>query len=725
MTRFLRTFQFAVVVVVLAVTWADAAPRAELSASGALPRPAELAEDIHFWVRIYSEVSTSGGLIHDSRNLGVIYDVVKIPSGLSRRAQERWTDKAKSKYRNILDTLSKGKRSGLGAEQARVLSLWPDDVSNKELRAAKSRLRFQLGQADRFRAGLVRSGRWKSFIEGVFADHGLPRELAALPHVESSFTPWAYSRVGAAGLWQFTRSTGRRFLRIDHVVDERLDPYRSTVAAARLLKQNREVTGSWPLAITAYNHGASGMRRAVRKLGTRDIATINRKYNSRTFGFASRNFYVGLLAAAEVSSNYRKYFGPLEFDAPIDYATFELPFYTTPTALCKALGIERSTLEQANPSLLPAVWQGAKYIPQHLVLRVPPSQLARPVALALESIPKAERHSAQTRDRDYRVRRGDTLSTIAGRFRVSVRELVAINGLRSRHKIRVGQRLRLPDDGRGARPRPRPTPVVKSEIPGSGQYTVRRGDTVSRIAARFGLEESELLEVNRLRNRNRIYVGQTLKLRKPTAQPAAQGQPHPDAVAALSNPPHRPTEVLEPVQGGALVATAAEPDGDERPALLADPSDYSVARDDTIEVQGAETLGHYAEWLDIRASRLRRINDIPYGRAIAIGQRIKLDLGRIDVSVFETHRQDYHRTLQETFFERYEIEGTRTHVARRGDSAWTLAAKKYRVPLWLLRQYNPDLDFAALQKGTEIKVPELKERENWLPKKNLAESGAS
>ena len=726
MTRFLRTFHFVIVVAVMAVamTGATVATCTELSSPIVLPRPPELADDIQFWVRVYSEVTTGSGLIHDSRHLGVVYEVAKIPSGLSGRARERWSDKIKAGYRKILISLSKGKRTGLTAEEARVLSLWPSGVSNKELRAARNRLRFQLGQADKFRAGIVRSGRWKSHIEQVFKAHGLPLELTALPHVESSFTPWAYSRVGAAGLWQFTRSTGRRFLRIDHVIDERLDPFRATVAAARLLAQNRKVTGSWPLAITAYNHGASGMRRAARKLGTKDIVAINRNYNSRTFGFASRNFYVELLAASEVSSNFQQYFGPLELDAPIDYASFEVPFYTTPAALCSALGIERSTLETSNPSLRPAVWRGAKYIPRHFPLRVPQSLLARPVELALESIPDTQRHAAQTKDLDYRVRRGDTLSTIARRFRVSVSQLVAINGLRSRHKIRVGQKLKLPDNGRTVRhamANQSSRPPARAEVPASGQYTVRRGDTVSRIASRFGLNELDILDANHLRNRNRIYPGQTLNLRKSPANSvmaAATTGPHPDAIATLSNPPKRPAEALEPMQGGVLVATAEDPALSELAELLADPSEYGVANDDTIEVQGAETLGHYAEWLNIRASRLRRINDIPYGRAIAIGQRIAIDLSQTERETFEARRQNYHRSIQEAFFERYEIEGTRTHIARRGDSVWKLAEKDYRIPLWLLRQYNPDLDFASLQKGTPIMVPELKQRESWVAGKS-------
>ncbi len=705
-----------------------------------LPRPAEAAEDVHFWVRIYSEVPTSGGLIHDSRHLGIVYDRIEIPKGLSSRSRERYTEKAKSKYRKILDTLASGKRTGLSSEERRVLGLWPSGTTSSEFRKARSRLRFQLGQSDRFRAGIIRSGRWHAMIDKVFEEHDLPPELGSLPHVESSFTPWAYSRVGAAGLWQFTRSTGRRFLRVDHVVDERLDPFRATVAAARLLKQNREVTGSWPLAVTAYNHGAAGMRRAARKLGTKDIVTINRKYKSRTFGFASRNFYFSLLAATEVAHNHERYFGKVTVDQPIDYEWFELPFYTTPTSLADALGIERSTLETSNPALRPTVWRGAKYIPRKFQLRVPRAQLARPAKVAIESIPRNKRYAEQTRDLDYRVRRGDTLSTIARRFKVSVSELVAINGLRSRHRIRVGQKLKLPDRGGVHRSRSSSADFATADIPASGRYTVRRGDTISRIAKRFNLSEAEILAANRLRNRNRIYVGQTLLLRgvepvvatieKGKAKPIVE-QPHPDAVATLSNPPNRPAESLLPVQGAALIETAAadqlaeEVSPSDLPGLLADPSDYGVAADKTIEVQGAETLGHYAEWLDIRASRLRRLNGFSYGRSIAIGQRIKLDLSRIDASVFEARRQEYHRNLQEAFFERYEIEGTKTHVTRRGDSVWTLSEKKYRVPLWLLRQYNPDVDFAALQKGTKIQVPILEERDSWNPSTQVADQRAS
>ena len=152
--------------------------------------------------------------------------------------------------------LATGKREGLTREQQRVLELWPASVSNQTLRAAAENVRWQLGQSNRFLAGLRRSGAYRDHIEEVIRSKNLPAGLVVLPHVESSFNPGAYSSAAAAGMWQFTRATGQRFMRIDHIVDERMDPYIAAEAAMSLLEYNYRVLGTWPLALTAYNHGA-------------------------------------------------------------------------------------------------------------------------------------------------------------------------------------------------------------------------------------------------------------------------------------------------------------------------------------------------------------------------------------------------------------------------------------------------------------------------------------
>jgi membrane-bound lytic murein transglycosylase D len=209
----------------LLLALATALAASTASANPDLPRPASLEPNVRFWTRIYTEVDTNGGVLHDNVNLGVVYEVMRFPERISDRTRERRIDEAKKRYREILRKLGRGQRSGLSAEEQRVLALWPDGSTDKTFQLAAERLRFQLGQADKFRAGLARSGQWADHIAQTLEEHGVPGELVALPHVESSFNPRAYSRVGAAGLWQFMRATGRQYLRIDEIVDERMDPH--------------------------------------------------------------------------------------------------------------------------------------------------------------------------------------------------------------------------------------------------------------------------------------------------------------------------------------------------------------------------------------------------------------------------------------------------------------------------------------------------------------------
>lgn len=675
-------------------------------------RPAELEPDIAFWRRVYTEVATTGGLIHDASNLAVVYEVIALPSNLSPRERSKRIDETKKKYARMLERLAQGAEN-LSAEEERVQALWPKNTRRSRFEQASEEVRFQLGQADRFREGLIRSGAWYDHIASTFERMGLPRELAALPHVESSFNPYAYSKVGAAGMWQFMRSTGRRFLRIDGVVDERLDPYRSSEAAARFLEQNYIVLGSWPLALTAYNHGPGGMRRAKEQLGTSDITTIVRKYNSRSFGFASRNFYVAFLAALEIDSDPEKFFGPVKRHPPDSSRILTMPNFVPSSSVAAALGLEREELRRLNPSLLPAVWKGARHIPRGFELRVP-AHVDMSAALAkIESL----RAEAQLAETQHRVQSGESLSTIASQYRVSVATLAEINGLDRPYLIRAGQILALPlkagaapaaTVARAGREAAQPKTVPPTGVVGPEQaYVVRRGDTLSKIAARHGLSEDKLMELNNIRNRNFVYEGQVLALAD-----SARVAPPAEAQVAVNN------IVTVPSSAPIIAAEAAEPISEREaeemgPALVpgtqaaasADPSDYSVRSDDTIQVQAAETLGHYAEWLGLRASHLRQVNRMSYATPVVIGRSVKLDFSKVSRDEFEAKRQDYHRQLQEAFFAQFRIKGNETHVIRSGESIWVLAQQRYNIPIWLLRQYNPDVDFGSVRPGTTLIIP--------------------
>jgi len=732
-------------VAALVVAHAGLSSGRELSATSEelLPRPSALEPNIRFWTRIYSEVGDEGGLIHDSEHLDVVYEVVRFPRGTKSRTREKRVEKAKKGYRTILFRLGEGKRNDLSPEEARVLSRWPSGVSNKTLRAAANRVRFQRGQAEVFRSGLVRSGNWMDYIERVLVEHGVPVELAALPHVESSFNPRAYSRVGAAGLWQFTRSTGRLYLRVDHVVDERMDPYAATVGAARLLRDNHRRLKSWPLAITAYNHGAGGMDRAVRKLGTRDMGRIAHEYDGRTFGFASRNFYAEFLAASEIATHMERYFGALLQDPPLDYQILEMDAFYSVATLERALGVERNLLEEHNLALRPSVWNGAKLVPKGYRLRLPPRSRTVQVGQVLASIPDRERLAQQHRDRFHKVRRGETLSKIARRYDTSMRELVALNNLRSRHRIRVGQVLRLPDGGRGV--------VARREPPSNGIYRVEKGDSLWIIAQHFGVSQKDLARWNSLRNRNHLKVGQTLRVSAPPPaasapkvvasapsaatdaviasatpspeppprlQPGPEADPRPEPKPATAPPTPEVTVVAArtPRPSAAApkpAAKAAQPPANGLATAgvsVPDPSNYAVTPAGKVTVQAEETLGHYAEWLEVPTSRLRSINRMRYGTPLAIGRQKKLDFSKVSPETFEQRRLVYHRELQEEFFAAWEVSETSVHTLKRGQSLWYVAHEKYEVPIWLLRQYNPNLDFSSLRTGTPMVIPRLEPR---------------
>ena len=208
------------------------------------------------------------------------------------------------------------------------------------------------------RRSLERAGRWRAHIHAEFEALGVPVEIAALPHVESSYNPDARSHVGASGIWQFTRSTGRRFMRVDHVVDERNDPFAASRAAAQLLAYNYSLTGNWPMAITAYNHGLGGVRRAMAEYGDDALVDILRNYDGRTFGFASRNFYVAFLAALQVDREAQRYFPGVRPEPAVHYDVAELPAYVAADRLVAATGLSGDELARHNPALQSIVWQG-------------------------------------------------------------------------------------------------------------------------------------------------------------------------------------------------------------------------------------------------------------------------------------------------------------------------------------------------------------------------------
>lgn len=624
------------------------------------PQPAELDRDVNFWLSIFTDYTTREGVLHDTRNLAVVYEKVSLPENASRRQRQRISDQRRQSYKKILQTLASGKRDNLSAEEQRVLELWPADVTNKELSAAVGSIRFQLGLSDRFQEGLRRAGRYRDHVNSEFTRLGVPLALAALPHVESSYNTDARSHVGASGIWQFTRGTGRRFMQVDHVLDERNDPFLATTAAGKLLAYNHSIAGNWPMAITAYNHGLAGVRRAMRQFGDTNYADILRNYKGRTFGFASRNFYVAFLAAREVDQNPDKYFPGLIPYSAVDYATYELDAYVPADDLAAALEVRERDIARHNPALQATIWQGSKYVPANYTIRMPKSLVNGSLPDLIAGMPEDALFGEQLPDLFHRVARGDTLSQIADAYNTRVSTLVALNGLSSSHRIRAGQQIRLPAAG----PLPEQPAVVAAAAPAPTPAPTPPSPTTA-----------------------------------PTPPVAALA----DAPAIGPGP-----EVVEE-SPGALTDQLGDMIGSLQASLLSDPSDYTVADDKSIEVQPLETLGHYADWLGLRTQRLRDINGLAFRTPVDVGKRIELDFSKVNEEQFEHLRTQYHREQQDRFFRSHTITGVTEHVVRSGESVWILSLREYDVPVWLFRQYNPELDLHNVQRGTRLNFPVLVE----------------
>jgi membrane-bound lytic murein transglycosylase D len=673
----------------------------------ALPRPAELEPDVQFWIRVYSEISTNQGFIHDQHRLSVVYETMRFDADTPPRERSRRVDAERAHVQEVLRHLASG-AAPASDEERRIRALWGPEATPSRLADAVDDVRFQLGQSDRFRAGLVRAGTWETHIAEVLANLGLPAQIAALPHVESSFDPNAYSKVGAAGLWQFMRSTGRRFLRIDAAVDERLDPFRATEAAAQLLNYNYRLLGSWPLAITAYNHGAEGVRRAREQLGTDDIVRIVRDYRSPSFGFASRNFYVSFLAALSIAQEPEKYFGALDRASESPFHELKLSAAANTEALVRTLGINRERLRALNPALRPPVWSGQRPIPAGYVLRLPDG---------------GEKWTAETLAQRLGSARPVTVAEVRPAAAATAHPVL---GLLTSSTVPTA----IPDSAPPLHPAPAPaaaaaaaataTLLFASEEGTSPYYLVQGADTVASIAERTGVPAETLMALNSLRDPDYLSDGQRLRLAaavpEPETETTAANLATAEAAVAESQQEEQAVVAADKVAARAEPVSAAQAQ-DEGPQLVSgsagaqtpDPVDYSVGTDGSIRVVAAETLGHYADWLGLSAGRLRTLNALRGRTPVVMGRRVKLDFTHVTRAQFEQRRRDYHQRLQAAYFASHRITGTEIYIARRGDSLWSITQRSAVMPIWLLQQYNPDLDFGDLRPGTQISLPRVEE----------------
>ncbi len=268
------------------------------------PSPPVIQRQVNFWEKVFSEFKSNEFILHDRDNLDIIITTLKVPVSNSPKSDLPIVspDKEIEAYRKALRRFVVGGHAvrNKGKYEAQIWEAYLKQHAIRDLLSGNAILRTQGGLADTFYDASHRAELYLPLMEKIFRDHGLPPDLTRIVFVESMFNLKARSKVGASGFWQLMPGTAKSFIKVNKQRDERNSPLMATRAAAAVLRSNYEALEAWPLAVTAYNHGQGGMKRAVAQLNTKDLAEIILLYDSPSFGFASRNFYSEFLAATKV-----------------------------------------------------------------------------------------------------------------------------------------------------------------------------------------------------------------------------------------------------------------------------------------------------------------------------------------------------------------------------------------------------------------------------------------
>lgn len=343
--------------------------------------PAGISHRFNFWRRVYSLWSKEQHVLHAAEYPEVVFefwDVSRFNYG--RQQEDRVIKELKNtrrrEYAKLLITMYYGRHkpaSEMTPAMKRIADLMAHiDHPDKYLRAANS-LRLQRGQREYIESGLKVAPLYMPYIEEEFEKQGVPKVFAKLAFIESSFNLQARSKVGASGVFQIMPETGRQYLIMTDGVDERNDPIKAARAAAKLLQLNFSILGQWPLAITAYNHGVGGIRRAVNSAGTSDIVELIKRYDGPNFGFASKNFYAGYLGLLATLENSRRIFPAVPQVEPMKYETIRAGGVSL-ADVKKKYKLSNWQIANLNPDLNFRFIKNNGVLPPRYVLKVPGMQ---------------------------------------------------------------------------------------------------------------------------------------------------------------------------------------------------------------------------------------------------------------------------------------------------------------------------------------------------------------
>jgi membrane-bound lytic murein transglycosylase D len=523
-------FQAAIVLAGMPAAWADhLLPQHKLNCSADFPCLPQLQRRIDFWIEVFRTWEKTKAIFHDPETPDRVYSVVDTGDGCSRRVSSKIKKERKRIKTTLYNTAATLESGGqFSAAESHFYKLFPNGKPST-LRRASENIRCQSGVRDSYIAGLKRFNRYSYMVDTVLAQYGLPPDIRYLPFVESSYNPAAYSKAGAAGMWQIMPKTARVLgLQLDATIDERLDPEAATHAAARYLVNARRsltelarsidpgITQAQisPFVITSYNYGVNGMRRAIRQVKP-DYLSVLENYKSPAFQVAVKNFYSSFLAARHVAINSQEYFGDIIPARELKYHTLVLENATSVDRIKKVFDISEKDLKPINLGLTRFIWNGWRMIPAGYQLKLPykePGYKKQEITLAAMT-PETVAPGSE----NYTVRKGDTACGIARALQVNCGELITMNQLGKRAVIQIGQKLVIPRRlvvvKEAANRGPEKTVVTRQTSDGK-PYThkVKRGDTACGIAERYDVSCKSLISVNQLGRRATIYVGQRLQV---------------------------------------------------------------------------------------------------------------------------------------------------------------------------------------------------------------------
>ncbi|MCO6431555.1 MAG: LysM peptidoglycan-binding domain-containing protein [Deltaproteobacteria bacterium] len=488
--------------------------------------PEKLRPRVNFWKDIFAKYGKSQFVIHHRKFPQIVFmavDLSKEAAQMPPAAFSKLKSAAEKKYvqevRQALEYLARDEQPETYLQKfisSKMQMLGPGTAKYKEV-LKDDLIRTQTGIKEKFEASIKRSGRYLPLIERIFVeDFSLPIELTRMPFIESSFDYTAYSSVGAAGIWQFMPRTAKLYMTVNRYIDERRDPLEASRGAARYLRDAYSRLGSWPLAITSYNHGVAGVAKKVAKMGTSDIVRLIENQQEQVFGFASNNFYPEFLAALEVYDNYHHYFPNLHIDPPIHAKEVEIKRAVSARAMSQQVGVPIEDLKAVNYAVSKAVWDGRYNLPSGYRLKVPDKDTALHLAYMRTDSPKPLIEPAGASSiyggTQYKVRKGDTLLAIAKKFGTSVATLRSLNSITGSN-IRIGQTLRVTPRQGASKAAPVRSAPVRSTA--TKTYRVRKGDSLWSISIKFGVKIDELRSANKANLiGDNLTVGKTIVIPK-------------------------------------------------------------------------------------------------------------------------------------------------------------------------------------------------------------------